>query len=57
MIGELALGRWWLIGRNDPRHDPLAEIGIGLPGDRDLGDARVLEQRGLDLAGADLVAA
>ena len=39
------------------RLDPLTEVGIGLAGDRDLGDPRVLEQHDLDLAGADLVAA
>ena len=42
---------------HDPGDDLLAEVGVLLAGDRGLLDAGVLEQRDLDLAGADLVAA
>ncbi|CAM5659758.1 hypothetical protein STENM223S_05951 [Streptomyces tendae] len=37
------------------RHDPLAQVGVRFPGDGRLLDARVLQQRVLDLARADLV--
>ena len=37
--------------------DPLAQVVVGLADDRGLPDAHVLEERGLDLAGADAVAA
>src|SRR5439155_2086023 len=49
VVGELAPGGPASRGGDDPRDDPLAEVGIGLAGDRGLGDARVLEQHALDL--------
>ena len=45
------------LGGHDPGDDPLAEVGVGLAGDRRLAHAGVLEQRALDLARADLEAA
>src|SRR3954468_23638065 len=42
---------------HDPGDDALAEVRVLLAGHRRLLDARVVEQRDLDLAGADLVAA
>ena len=49
-VGLLAL-------RHDPGHDPLAEVVVGRGGHRRLAHRGMLEQRDLDLARADLVAA
>ena len=57
MVGELGLGGLLAGPRHDPGDDALAQILIGLARDRDLGDAGMLEQGGLDLSGADLVSA
>ena len=57
VVGELALARPLVALDDDPGDDPLAEVVVGLAGHRRLGDAGVLDQRVLDLARADLVAA
>src|SRR4051794_691412 len=56
-VGELLLPGALVALDHDPGHDPLTEVLVGLAGDRRLGDRGMLEQRVLDLARADLVAA
>src|SRR5918997_964028 len=51
------IGLFLSVLRRYPRHDALAQVVVGRPGHRDLGHGRMLEQRHLDLAGPDLVAA
>src|ERR687896_713194 len=57
VAGQLVLGRPLALARDDPGHDPLAQVGVGLAGHGGLLDRRVLEQGALDLARADLEAA
>src|SRR3954468_3225782 len=56
-VRELAGVDGGALAPDDPRHDTLAEVLVGLAGDRGVLDGLVLAQRGFDLAGADLVAA
>jgi hypothetical protein len=57
VVGDLALCGGRVGRRDDPGDDPLAQVGIGLGRDRSVCDTRMLKERGLDLAGADLEAA
>ncbi len=56
MVDELPFGRVGAVAQDHPGDHALAEIVIGLAGDRGVIDRRMLAQRPLDLAGADLVA-
>src|SRR5215212_345385 len=57
VIDELLLGRLGAVAQDDPGDHALAEVGIGRAGYRGVVHCRVLTKRGLDLTGADLVAA